>query len=66
MALYWGVHPISFDSGDTHLDEIDMALKAVQDRESVPNNTRAVVTGGRLTKTPGSTSVLEVREMNFR
>ena len=66
MALYWGVHPISFASGETHLDEIDTALKAVQDREGLPNNTRAVVTGGRLTKTPGSTSVLEVREMNFR
>jgi phenylacetate-CoA ligase len=45
MALYWGVHPISFASGETHLDEIDTALKAVQDREGLPNNTRAVVTG---------------------
>lgn len=66
MALYWGVHPISFESGETHRDEIDTALKAVQEREGLPNGTRAVITGGRPTRTPGSTSVLEVREMNFK
>lgn len=66
MALYWGVHPISFEPGNTHRDEIETALKAVQDREGLPNGTRAVVTGGRATRTPGSTSVLEVREMNFK
>lgn len=66
MALYWGVHPISFESGETLGDEIETALKALQDREQLPNNTRVVVTGGRSTRTPGATSVLEVREMNFK
>ncbi len=66
MALYWGVHPISFPSGETHRDEIDSALKTVQDLERLPNNSRAVITGGLHTRVPGSTSVLEVREMNFK
>ncbi len=65
MALYWGVHPIAIESTSAH-SEIDTALKAVQGREDLPNGTRAVVTGGRPTRTPGSTSVLEVREMNFK
>jgi pyruvate kinase len=66
LALYWGVRPISFESADTHIDEIDVALRAVQEREELPNGARAVVTGGRATQTPGATSVVEVREMNYR
>jgi pyruvate kinase len=66
LALYWGVRPISFESADTHIDEIDVALRAVQAREQLPNGARAVVTGGRSTQTPGATSVVEVREMNYR
>ena len=65
MALYWGVHPISFESAENMNDEIASALQTVQDREQLPNGSRAVVTGGRSSRTPGSTSVLEVREMNF-
>lgn len=66
MALYWGVNPICVESRETHRDEIDTALKAVQEREELPNRTRAVITGGRPSCTPGSTSVLEVREMSFK
>jgi len=65
MALYWGVHPISFESAENMNDEIASALQTVQDREQLPNGSRAVITGGRSSRTPGSTSVLEVREMNF-
>jgi pyruvate kinase len=66
MALYWGVKPIAFDSGDTHADEIEKGLKAVQKSLQLPNGSRAVVTGGHSVQTPGATSILEVREMNFR
>lgn len=66
MALYWGVRPISFESGDSHSDEIERGLKTVQSRLELPNGSRAVVTGGRATRTPGATSILEVREMNYR
>lgn len=65
MALYWGVKPISFASAENHSDEIETALKVVQEREGLPNGSRAVVTGGRATKTPGSTSVMEVCNLNF-
>jgi pyruvate kinase len=65
MALYWGVRPIFFDSGENHDFEIESSLKVVQARLKINNGTRAVVTGGRSTKTPGSTSILEVREMNY-
>ena len=66
MALYWGVRPISFDSAENHEDEIEKGLKIVQARQKLPNGSRAVVTGGRSTRTPGSTSILEVCEMNYR
>jgi pyruvate kinase len=66
MALYWGVKPCSFDSAKNHVDEIESALKVVQDLENLENGSRAVVTGGRFTQTPGATSVLEVRELNYR
>jgi pyruvate kinase len=66
MALYWGVKPCSFDSAKNHVDEIESALKVVQDLENLENGSRAVVTGGRFTQTPGATSVLEVRDLNYR
>jgi pyruvate kinase len=66
MALYWGVRAISFTSGQNSTDEMETALRTVQEREQLPNGARAVVTGGRLTQTPGATSVVEVREMNYR
>lgn len=65
MALFWGIRPISFSSAETHVGEIESALQAVQAREALPNGSRAVVTGGLSTKTPGSTSVLQIRELNF-
>ena len=65
MALYWGVRPIFFDSGESHDFEIESSLKVVQARLKLANGTRAVVTGGRSTKTPGSTSILEVRQMDY-
>ncbi len=65
MALYWGITPISFDSADTRVGEIESALQTVQIREGLSNGGRAVITGGLSTQTPGSTSVLEVRDLNF-
>ncbi len=66
MCLYWGVYPILCKSTETHSDEIVTALKEVQIMENLPNGSRAVVTGGIAARNPGSTSILEVREMNFR
>lgn len=66
MALYWGVKPCSFESAQNHIAETEHALEVVQNLENLPNGSRAVVTGGRSTQTPGATSVLEVRELNYR
>lgn len=66
MCLYWGVFPIMCKPTETHTDEIVTALKEVQIRENLSNGSRAVVTGGIAARNPGSTSILEVREMNFR
>lgn len=65
MALFWGIRPISFSSAETHDGEIESALQTVQAREGLPNGSRAVVTGGLSTQTPGSTSVLQIRELSF-
>lgn len=65
MGLYWGVKPCKFASAESHDDEIKIALTEVQALEQLPNGSHSVVTGGRLTKTPGSTSMLEVRELNY-
>ncbi|MCL4125261.1 UNVERIFIED_CONTAM: hypothetical protein GTU68_056321 [Idotea baltica] len=66
MCLYWGVQPIFCESSDTHFDEVEAALKKVQALEKLPNGSIAAITGGRSVRTPGSTSVIEIREMNYK
>lgn len=66
MCLYWGVIPISCVTPSSHLDEVEIALRTVQTNEDLPNGARAVLTGGLSVRTPGATSVLEIREMNYR
>jgi len=66
MALFWGIRPTSFPSADTHADELESALRVVQHLEQLPNGARAVITGGRSTRTPGATSVMEIAHMNYR
>lgn len=65
MCLYWGVIPIQFKSTTLHDDEIVSALRAVQKKEKLPNGSLAVITSGLSAGKPGSTSVMEIREMNF-
>jgi pyruvate kinase len=62
MCLYWGVRPISCTSTSTHSDEIETAMREVQHRERLPSGTRAVITGGLSVRTPGSSSVIEIRQ----
>lgn len=65
MCLYWGVIPIPCDTAVNRGDEIRIAIETVQRLESLPNGSKAVITGGNLVGTPGATSVMEVQEMNF-
>ena len=66
MALNWGIIPIVMDPSKSHEDEIEKAIKAVQKLENLPNGSRCVITGGLSVGRPGSTSVLEIREMEGR
>lgn len=63
MALYWGVNPISCQAATTHQDEIEMALGTIATREKLPKGSLVVITGGLAVRTPGATSVLEIREI---
>ncbi len=64
MSLYWGVIPIGFEGAESHRDELEIALKKVQEQGGFENGSLAVITGGLATRTPGATSVMEVKKMN--
>lgn len=64
MCLYWGIVPVLFDSPETHQDELEWSLNAVQSLGAFKAGSRAVITGGLNVRTPGSTSVMEIREFN--
>lgn len=63
MALFWGVTPLKLASANTPEDEIIGACSVVQKRENLPDGSRAVVTGGAFVRTPGATSIIQIREM---
>jgi pyruvate kinase len=64
MCLYWGVKPIYFNVPDTHQGELESAIRSIQIEGGFENGTVAVITAGLSVRTPGSTSVLEIREMH--
>lgn len=64
MSLYWGVNPIELKTAsELRGEEVDASLKAVQQRENLPDGSLAVVTGGIAAGKPGSTSVIEIKEI---
>jgi pyruvate kinase len=63
MALYWGVQPIVMEQSESHDEEINGALRAVQKREGLPDGARCIVIGGSAVGRPGSTSILEIRDL---
>lgn len=62
MNLYWGITPIPSTEAKSHLEELEVALKAIQAFDNLPEGARAVITGGLIVGQPGSTSVMEIRE----
>ncbi len=66
MSLIWGVIPVSCIGASNHYDEIELALKTVQEHAMLPNGSLAVITGGTAVSTPGSTSIMEIREMTYK
>ena len=65
MVLYWGVQPILFPVSDdsTTEDEVVAAMCAVRDQYGLKPGSRVVVTAGLRVKKPGSTSLMEIREI---
>jgi pyruvate kinase len=66
MSLYWGARAILCDASVTREQELETALRKVQNLENLPNGAMAVITGGLSAGTPGSSSVVEVRGMNYK
>jgi pyruvate kinase len=66
MCLLWGVEPIPVTQANSSADELEIGLARVQKQWGFPQASLAVITGGKAVGTPGSTSMLEVREMNFK
>lgn len=63
MNLIWGVTPISTSVATNHREELEITLSAIQKLDALPEGSRAVVTGGLIVGKPGSTSVMEIREI---
>ncbi len=66
MCLYWGVVPIACQNTDNRSEEIDEALKLAQNAGNFENGTMAVALGGLSVGAAGSTSVMEVKIMNYK
>ena len=66
MSLLWGVIPIPLSQTSSHKDEIEAALSTVQHRENLPNGSWVVITGGTAARMPGTTSVMEIRELVYK
>ena len=65
MCICWGVVPVYAPLTGNHEEELVAALKKVQRSEKLKNGSLAVITGGASVGAPGTTSILEVREMSF-
>jgi pyruvate kinase len=61
MCLYWGVRPVHFRSPESHERELETALEYVQEVGNFSDGERAVITAGLRVRTPGSTSLLQIR-----
>jgi pyruvate kinase len=65
MCLNWGVVPVKCPVTASRAEELESAVKEVQRREKLENGSRTVILGGLSVRTPGSTSVLEIKEMIY-
>ncbi|NBW41220.1 pyruvate kinase [bacterium] len=64
MCLYWGVRPVHFRPPESHERELETALEQVKAVGNFSDGERAVITSGLRVRTPGSTSLLQIR--NFK
>ena len=63
LALEWAVRPATIDVAESVDELIDMALERARDFAGLEPGSRAVLTAGRRTGTPGATNLITLREI---
>jgi pyruvate kinase len=63
LALEWAVRPAMMDVAESVDELIDMALERARDFAGLEPGSRAVLTAGRRTGTPGATNLITLREI---
>jgi pyruvate kinase len=63
LALEWAVRPATMDVAESVDELIDMALERARDFAGLEPGSRAVLTAGRRTGTPGATNLITLREI---
>jgi pyruvate kinase len=63
MALYWGIVPTLVGQSSSHDGELTEGLRAAKDSLKLKNGEKTVIIGGQSVGRPGSTSILEIREV---
>lgn len=64
MALYWGVQPLLIGEVTNREGEVNRAIEAIGSQLQLSPGSRVVITGGSFVNTPGSTNMMEVREIS--
>jgi len=63
LALEWAVRPATMDVAESVDELIDMALERARDFAGLESGSRAVLTAGRRTGTPGATNLITMRDI---
>jgi len=64
LALHWGVIPMEIPRVDgPDIEELEVALRTAKEREHLQAGDRVIVLGGHHAGLPGTTSILEVRQI---
>ncbi|MBL7661892.1 pyruvate kinase [bacterium] len=65
IALLWGVYPLFFQVRDDFLteDEVVSVMSAAREVYNIKPGSRVVITAGLRAKRPGTTTVMEIREI---
>lgn len=63
MCLFWGVRPLLIGSVEERENQVVKAIKAVNEKQQIPIGSRIVIVGGSYVNTPGSTNIMEIREI---
>lgn len=63
MALYWGIVPTLVGQSSSHDGELIEGLRAAKDSLKLKVGDKTIIIGGQSVGRPGSTSILEIREV---